>query len=310
MPDVTLDPGEKDMSGGCAFIDGRFVPAGEARIPILDWGFLRSDATYDVAHVWRGAFFRLEDHLDRFQQGMDRLRMSLAMTRAEIREILIECVRRSGLREAYVEMVCTRGVPEPGSRDPRRARNRFYAFAIPFVWIADPGKQESGIHLVIGTTQRIAPEAVDPAVKNYHWLDLVKGQFEAYDRGGDTVVLTDDAGHVIEGPGFNVFAVLDGRIVTPSRGMLPGVTRRTVFEIAAQLSLPLEERPVTSDELRHAREAFATSTAGGVMPIARVDGRDLGDGKPGPLTRRIRQRYWAMHDDPAFATPVPYDAPA
>jgi branched-subunit amino acid aminotransferase/4-amino-4-deoxychorismate lyase len=105
-------------SDGAAFIDGRFVPVGEARVPILDWGFLRSDATYDVAHVWRGSFFRLEDHLSRFERGMERLRMKVPYGRAEIREILMECVRLSGLREAYVEVVCTRGIPPPGSRDP------------------------------------------------------------------------------------------------------------------------------------------------------------------------------------------------
>jgi branched-subunit amino acid aminotransferase/4-amino-4-deoxychorismate lyase len=119
---------------GAAFVDGRFVPVAEARVPILDWGFLRSDATYDVAHVWRGSFFRLEDYLDRFERGMERLHMSLPHDRAEIRDVLMECVRLSGLREAYAEMICTRGVPPPGSRDPRECENNFFAFAVPFVW--------------------------------------------------------------------------------------------------------------------------------------------------------------------------------
>jgi branched-chain amino acid aminotransferase len=151
---------------GAAFVEGRFVPVAEARVPILDWGFLRSDATYDVAHVWRGGFFRLEDHLDRFARGMERLRMSVPYGRQEIREILVECVRLSGLRDAYVEVVCTRGVPPPGSRDPRECQNSLFAFAVPFVWIADPEKQERGLDAVIGRVRRIQPEAVDPTVKN------------------------------------------------------------------------------------------------------------------------------------------------
>jgi len=118
---------------GAAFVDGRFVPVSEARVPILDWGFLRSDATYDVVHVWRGSFFRLEDHLDRFERGMARLHMSLPYDRAEIRELLVQCVRLSGLREAYAEILCTRGVPPPGSRDPRDCTNNFFAFAVSFV---------------------------------------------------------------------------------------------------------------------------------------------------------------------------------
>ena len=116
----------------------------EARVPILDWGFLRSDATYDVAHVWRGSFFRLEDHLDRFERGMARLRMSLPYDRAEIREVLVECARLCGLRDAYAEVVCTRGIPPPGSRDPRDCENRLYAFVVPFVWIAIPRSRSGG----------------------------------------------------------------------------------------------------------------------------------------------------------------------
>ncbi len=267
---------------GAAFVDGRFVPVSEARIPILDWGFLRSDATYDVAHVWRGSFFRLEDHLDRFEQGMARLRMSLPYSRAEIRDTLIECVRLSGLREAYAEIVCTRGVPPPGSRDPRDCANSLYAFVVPFVWIADPEKQERGLNAVVSRVRRIPPDSLDPTIKNYHWLDLVTGLYDAYDRGGETVILTDHADNVVEGPGFNVFAAKAGRISTPSRGVLEGITRRTVIELTAFDGIPLDERAVLADEVRAADEVFVTSTAGGIMPVTTLDGEPVGNGKPGP----------------------------
>src|SRR3712207_4635203 len=237
---------------GAAFVDGRFVPVAEARVPILDWGFLRSDATYDVAHVWRGSFFRLEDHLDRFERGMARLRMSLPLGRAEIREVLMQCVRLGGLREAYAEIICTRGVPPPGSRDPRECENNFFAFAVPFVWIADPEKQERGLRAVIGGVQRIQPGSVDPTVKNYHWLDLEVGLYEAYDRGGETVILVDREDNAVEGPGFNVFAVQDGEVSTPSRGVLEGITRRTVIELAAEHGVPLDVREVPAEEVRRA----------------------------------------------------------
>jgi branched-chain amino acid aminotransferase len=305
MREARLD--RASYSDGAAFVDGRFVPVGEARVPILDWGFLRSDATYDVAHVWRGGFFRLEDHLDRFVRGMERLRMSLPYGRAEIREILVECVRLSGLRDAYVEVVCTRGVPPPGSRDPRECENSLFAFAVPFVWISDPEKQERGLDAVIGRVQRIQPEAVDPTVKNYHWLDLVAGLYEAYDRGGETVILTDSEDNVVEGPGFNVFAVKDGTISTPSRGVLEGITRRTVVELAAGRGIPLEAREVPAGEVREADEVFVTSTAGGIMPVTKVDGDPVGDGTPGPVTLRLREAYWELHRDPRFVTPVEYD---
>ena len=292
---------------GAAFVEGRFVPVAEARVPILDWGFLRSDATYDVAHVWRGSFFRLEDHLDRYERGMERLHMSLPYGRAEIREILIECVRLGGLREAYAEIICTRGVPPPGSRDPRDCENSFFAFSVPFVWIADPEKQERGLRAVIGGVQRIQPGSVDPTVKNYHWLDLEVGLYEAYDRGGETVILVDREDNVVEGPGFNVFAVKDGEVSTPSRGVLEGITRRTVIELASEHGIPLEVREVPAEEVRRADEVFVTSTAGGIMPVTEVDGERVGDGEPGPLTLRLRDAYWDLHEDPRFATPVEYD---
>ena len=292
---------------GAAFVEGRFVPVAEARVPILDWGFLRSDATYDVAHVWRGSFFRLEDHLDRFVRSMEHLRLSPPYERGEIRDILVECVRLSGLRDAYAEIICTRGIPRPGSRDPRDCENRFYAFVVPFVWIADQEKQERGLHATIGSKQRIAPESVDPTVKNYHWLDLEVGLLEAYERGGETVILTDAENNVVEGPGFNVFAVHGGAISTPDRGVLEGITRRTVIELAADQDIPLETRPVPSESLRHADEVFLSSTAGGVIPVTTVDGEIVGNGEPGPVTLRLRDAYWGLHDDPRFSLPVRYD---
>jgi len=292
---------------GAAFVEGRFVPVGEARVPILDWGFLRSDATYDVAHVWRGSFFRLEDHLDRFERGMEKLRMSLPYGRGEIRDVLVECVRLSGLRDAYAEIICTRGVPPPGSRDPRDCKNNFFAFVVPFMWIADPDKQVRGLHATIGRVQRIQSESVDPTVKNYHWLDLEAGLYEAYERGGETVILVDWDENVVEGPGFNVFAVKDGGAFTPSRGVLEGITRKTVIELAAELGIPLEVRPVPADEVRAADEVFISSTAGGVIPVTTVDGKPVGAGEPGPVTWRLREAYWDLHRDPRFTLPVRYD---
>jgi len=294
-------------AGGAAFVDGGFVPVAEARVPILDWGFLRSDATYDVVHVWRGSFFRLEDHLSRFERGMARLRMSLPYGREEIRDVLIECVRLSGLRDAYAEIICTRGVPPPGSRDPRECENRFYAFVVPFVWIADPDKQERGLHATISRVRRIDPASLDPTVKNYHWLDLQMGLFDAYGRGGETAILVDADDNIVEGPGFNVFAVRDGTISTPDRGVLEGVTRRTVIELADSHGIPLEARSVPAAELRRATEVFVSSTAGGIIPITTLDGEPVGRGEPGTVTRRIRAAYWELHEDPRFSLPVHYD---
>ena len=295
---------------GCAYVNGEYVPPSEAKISIFDWGFLHSDATYDVAHVWQGRFFRLDDHLERFFASMDRLRLDPGRTRDEVRAVMHECVRRTGLRDAYVEVLCTRGRPEPGSRDPRTCQNQFMAFAIPFVWIADPAKQKRGIELVVSDVQRIAPASVDPRVKNYHWLDMVMALFQAYDAGAETALLVDARGNVAEGPGFNVFAVVEGgALVTPDAGVLEGISRRTVLELARAAGLAVEARPLPVAELRRASEVFLSSTGGGVIPIARVDGEPVGGraaGRFGPVSERLQAAYWALHEDPRYVEAVRY----
>jgi branched-chain amino acid aminotransferase len=295
---------------GCAYVDGRYVAPEDAKISIFDWGFLHSDATYDVAHVWQGSFFRLDDHLDRFFDNLARLRLDPGVTRAEVRAVMHECVRRTNLREAYVEVLCTRGLPAPGSRDPRTCTNRFMTFAIPFVWIADPDKQRRGIDLALSDIQRIAPASVDPRIKNYHWLDMVMALFAAYDAGRETALLVDAAGRVAEGPGFNVFAVVaGGALVTPDAGVLEGISRRTVIELARAAGMQVETRPLPVPELRAASEVFLSSTGGGVIAVARLDGQPIG-GRPagefGPVTSRLQAAYWALHDDARYVEPVRY----
>ena len=295
-----------DLSGGVAFIDDDYIPVAEAKIPVLDWGFLHSDATYDVAHTWNGRFFRVDDYIDRFHQSMEKLRMSVPYSREQIREIMFDLVRRSGLQNAYVEIVCTRGLPAPGSRDPRSCTNRFLAFAIPFVWIANNELRERGLNLLVSKQQRIPPESVDPRIKNYHWLDMVMALFEAYDRDADTAILIDAEGGLVEGPGFNIFARFDDTVVTPARGVLEGVTRETVLELLERESLRVAPGPLPASRAQSADEVFITSTAGGIMPVTRLSGEIVGDGRPGALTARLNDAYWELHEDPDYSVAIDY----
>ena len=242
---------------GVAFCDGRYVPVAEAKISVFDWGFARSDTTYDVVHVWKGRFFRLEDHLDRFERSCRTMRLDPGLDRDGLREVLMECVRRSGLRDAYVKLAVTRGQPAPGSRDPRTCRNTFFAFAVPFIWIFSPERQERGIHLILSSIPRIPPASVDPTAKNFHWGDLNRGLYEAHERGGDTVALSDLDGNVSEGPGFNVFRVQGGRVTTPVGTVLEGITRLTVQELCDELGVGFEYGTVSG---RCPRRASARRT--------------------------------------------------
>jgi branched-chain amino acid aminotransferase len=298
---------KNSFADGCAFIEGKYYPIAEARIPILDTGFTRSDVTYDVVAVWNGKFFRLEDHLKRFKESWQHLHMKPDFPLQHMRDILFECVRRSELREAYVEMILSRGMDEDGSRDPRRFRNRFYAYAIPYVWIVQPKMQEIGIHLVVAEkTIRIPSNAVDPRVKNFHWGDLMQGLYEAFDRGAYTVVLPDARGNITEGPGFNIFACHQGTLHTPASGVLEGITRQTVIDLAGEQGIPLQPGSFGTGLLESAEEVFLSSTAGGIMPVTTVNNKAVGDGRPGKITTLIRKRYWEAHDEDRWTTVVEY----
>ncbi|UCI09845.1 aminotransferase class IV [Mesorhizobium sp. B1-1-8] len=304
LSDRHVDP--HAYPSGVAFLDGQYLPMSQAKISVLDWGFLHSDATYDTVHVWDGRFFRLDLHLDRFFGGLERLRMSIPFDREHVAEILHDCVALSGHRAAYVEMLCTRGASPTFSRDPRQSINRFMAFAVPFGSVANAEQLRRGLHVAISDKVRIPPASIDPSIKNYHWLDLVRGLYDAYDRGAETALVLDFNGNVAEGPGFNVFCVKDGRLSTPAVGVLPGITRRTVFDLCAEAGLAAIAADVSVAALKAADEVFITSTAGGIMPVTTVDGMPVADGKVGTITDRLMRLYWQKHEDPAWSSAVRY----
>ncbi len=295
------------FAAGCGFTEGSYRPIAEVTVSVLDWGFNKSDVTYDVVHVWDGGFFRLQDHLDRFWDSMAGLRMSIPYSKEEVADILRECVQRAGLRDAYVAMVTTRGVPAPGMpRKPGLLSNRFFAYALPWMDVIAKDVQERGAHLLIAKTQRIPIASVDPTIKNYHWGDLIRAQFEADDQGADTAVLLDADGYVTEGPGFNVFAIVEGTVISPDQGALEGITRKSVFELCDELPIAVEVRPLTKQELLDADEIFTATTAGGVMPVSRIDGRIKGNDRPGPISAQLKALYWQKHAEGWHMTPIDY----
>jgi branched-chain amino acid aminotransferase len=309
MNDAHVDHAAAELAAvqGHAYVDGTYMPLAEATIPLVERGFLRSDVTYDAIHVWNGRIFRLDDHIARFRASIAGLKMSLPHTDQDIADILKECTRRQGLRDAFLMLICTRGMPHPGSRDPRMSRNRLYAYAQPFVRIATEQQQKDGLKMILSKTQRIPSAALDQRIKNFHWLDLTMSLFEAYDRGAEVTVLPTADGAITEGPGFNVFIVRNGVLATPDHGMFEGITRRTVTEIASDLQVKCEIRRVRAEEVAEADEIFISSTAGGIAPVTMFDGKPVGTGKPGALTTRLIDIYWQRHADPAITTEVAFD---
>ena len=289
---------------GSAWINGVFVDISEAKIPILDWGFLRSDATYDVVHVWKNRFFLLDKHIDRFFNSTEKLKMPCQIPKGELKSILAGCVKKSGLENSYVEMIQTRGMSPTFDRDPRKAIPRFMAFAVPFSWILKPESFERGLDIAITDIERIPANSIDPKIKNYHWLDLVRGMFQAYEGNHQTGILIDKNKNILEGPGFNIFCFDGKNLYTPEKGVLKGITRAAVIKIVKEKDVDVIMAPISQKKLKSSLEVFATSTAGGIMPITKINGEKVGLGKFGVFTKKIYDIYWSKHKDPKWSCSV------
>jgi branched-chain amino acid aminotransferase len=293
------------VPGGVVFADGEFVSPEEARMSIFDYGFTYGDCVYDVTSVWRGWFFRLEEHLGRFERSCTGFRLSIPYSRDEVRAILGECVDRAGLQAAYVKVEVTRGTTPDHSRDIRLAENRFTAYAIPYVWVWGEERCRHGANLhLCRRFQRISSGAVDQRLKNYNRADLVQARLDAYEVGCDDAVLVGPDGALTEGFGWNILLVRDGAVATPDWNVLEGETRAAVEEICKDEGVPFEFRRVEPEELFQADEVFATTTAGGVMPATAIDSLPVADGRPGRITRMLQEQYWARRSEGWHGTTV------
>jgi branched-chain amino acid aminotransferase len=295
-------------SAGIGYMDGAYLPVSQMRLPVTDLGFQLGDMCYDAIHVHKGRFFRLKDHLDRWEHTVAERRYStLGLDRQQVADVLNGCVARAGLTEAMVTFVATRGSPSAAHKDLRTCTNRFMVWALPYYTVLSGSEADTGSDIIVSETVRIPPEAVDPTIKNFGRLDFVRALFEAYDRDAKYAVLLDQQGHLTEGRGWNIFVLTDGTLMSPDRGVLEGITRKTVVELSQTLNIECRLTNVPVGALRVADEVFITSTAGGIMPVRSVDRKLIGDGLPGPVTTRIRDMYWKLHEDPAYSTPVRYD---
>lgn len=302
-----LEASTNPFAKGIAWVGGDYVPVAEANIPLLDQGFLKSDLTYDVPAVWNGRFFRLDDHLDRFEASMKKLRMKSPIPRQEIRERLVEMTALSGIRDAYVMVIVTRGLRYVRQYAPEDCPNHCYLMVTPFLWVMGEEVQKTGGSAVVArSVRRVPPGAIDPTVKNLQWGDFTRAIFEARDRGAMYPILTDGDGNLTEGSGFNIVLVNDGKLFTPRRGVLEGVTRKSVLAVADKLGLPWVIDDIPVDLAYSCDEIMFVTTAGGVMPITVLDGSPVGEGQVGPVTKAIWKGYWDAHSDPEYSFPINY----
>lgn len=305
-------PCEPEYSFGTAYVADHFCPVFEASVPIYDAGLFHADAVYDVVSVSRGMFFRLEEHQARFAKACETIQVKNPYTREQEADILHTMVARSGLRDAYVWWTVTRGIPPMGRNEmvfPEKFENRFYGMAVPFVFMFDDEQRARGVDLIVSRDHiRIPSRAVDPKAKNFHWLDMQMALFEAGRRGGEWAVLTDADGYLAEATGANIFAITGGTVVTPDTGCLEGITRQSVFDLCGELGIPADARPVHADELQSAEEVFMTTTAGSIMPVRSVDGKNVcAHGGAGELSIQLHNLYWEKRWAGWHGTPVNYE---
>ncbi|KAL4950895.1 aminotransferase [Aspergillus filifer] len=306
---TVLSKNNNPFAAGVAWIQGALVPLHQARIPLLDQGFLHSDLTYDVPAVWDGRFFRLDDHLDRLEKSCSKIRLRLPLPREEVKSILIDMVSKSGIRDAYVEIIVTRGLKGVRGTNPDDIVNNLYMFIQPYIWVMDPGIQLSGTGsaIIARTVRRTPPGSFDPTVKNLQWGDFTRGIYEASDRGAMYPFLTDGDTNLTEGAGFNIVVVKDNILYTPEKGVLEGVTRKSVVDAARVNGLEVRIQLVPVQMAFEADEIFMCTTAGGIMPITRLDGGVVGDGRVGRVTGLIWDTYWGMHYDEGYSFEIKYE---
>jgi branched-chain amino acid aminotransferase len=287
---------------GMAWINGEFVAAEEAKISIFDSGFIGGVAIFDTLACWRGSIFKLATHLARFERSAHAAMIPLRVSGLELANLLVEVTRRSGLQDSYVQVLATRGRrPSPSAWSDEQT---LIVYAIPYVWIVPQEKVATGISVIVPATRNWSPTVVDPKIKNFNRMHSYLARMEADRAGADDVVMVDEHGYLTESRGANLFIVRGGTVYSPRTGILEGITRETVFEIAEMLGIAAEERDMTPFDLYVAGEAFLSTTAGGIIPIVLADGRTVGDGKPGPITRRIYDAYWQLHETGPDLTPV------
>ncbi len=313
---ITTDPRHEraphapEYENGSAFTQGTYRPIEQGVVPITDAGFIHADAAYDVVSASAGYMFRMKDHVKRFTASCQKFLLENPYSEQETVEILNNLVKLTGLKDAYIWWAVTRGELEGERTDPVYT-NKFYAFVTPYMFIHGDELRTRGAKVKISTEfLRIPKESVDPTAKNFHWMDMKLSIFEAMGSGAEWSVLTDADGNLTEAPGCNVFLIKDGVLKTPASGCLEGITRLTVFDLASELRLPVETSDIPAQELVDADEAFLTSTAGGIMPIAMVNERALGGSNgPGELTTRLHNLYWEKRWNGWLGEPIDYSTP-
>ncbi|MDX2079301.1 MAG: branched-chain-amino-acid transaminase [Terrimicrobiaceae bacterium] len=274
------------------YIDGAFYDKENAKISVFDHGLLYGDGVFEGIRFYNGRVFRLEEHIERLYHSAKAICLKVGVERAELTEAVLETIRQNELRDGYVRLVVTRGSGDLGLNPALCPKATVFIIASK-ITLYPAENYENGLRVVTCSTRRIPHGALSPMVKSLNYLNNVLAKIEAQQAGAGEGLMLNEQGFVAECTGDNIFTVKGGEIFTPpiSSGALAGVTRAVVFEMAAELGIRISEPQMTRYDIFTADECFLTGTAAEVIPVVHLDSRDIGDGRPGPVTRRLIQRF-------------------
>jgi branched-chain amino acid aminotransferase len=270
------------------YIDGRLYRPEEACISVFDHGLLYGDGVFEGIRVYDRRIFRLDAHLERLEASARAIRLAIPLARPALADAVRETVRASGRRDGYLRLVVTRG-DGPLGLDPLTCRAPRVIIIVAEVALYPPELYRDGIRVITAATRQVAAASVDPRIKSLNYLKNVLARLEAHDAGAAEALMLNPEGFVAECTADNVFAVRGERLLTPpaTDGALDGITAAAVRELAAADGLVCEERRLARYDLFVADECFLTGTGAELIPVVALDGRTIGDGRPGPITRRL-----------------------
>ncbi len=277
------------------FIDGRYYDERSAKISVFDHGLLYGDGVFEGIRAYNGRVFKLKEHIDRLFCSAKSILLTMPMSHAEIMRAVVETCRRNKVRDGYIRLVVTRGVGTLGL-NPNRCKRGSVIIIAGKIQLYPPELYERGMEIVTVPTTRNLHNAVNPAIKSLNYLNNILAKIEANNAGCEEAIMLNSEGFVSECTGDNLFIIKDGQLFTPplSAGALYGITRSVVMEIAGESGYRVAEPNLTRHDLFNADECFLTGTGAEIVPIVKIDGRVIGDGRPGVITQKLVSQYHAL----------------
>jgi len=274
------------------YLNGKFVDHTQARVSVFDHGLLYGDGVFEGIRSYDGLIFKLMEHIDRLYESAHTIMLHIPMNRKALAEVVKQSLRVNRLKDAYIRLVVTRGVGDLGL-DPRKCRQPTLFVIADKIQLYPKSLYERGLDLITVATQRNVPEALNPQIKSLNYLNNILGKIEAINAGYEEAILLSASGYVTECTGENIFMVKRKKLLTPPPyiGVLRGITRKTVMELALGMNLQVREEMLTRHDLFNAEEVFLTGTAAEIVPIVKIDGRVIGQGRPGPVTKQLQEAF-------------------